>query len=175
MSSNCVNVYIEIDGFSSTYSREFSFRDSSCNHLDLTITGVFALGGFSGILLKKSFQFWNITALFTSRSSHRATYLLRCLLKQVKGSSLNLKIRVEFSVILFMYICVCACICTSGNRQLELGKNCTFCYLSCFPADSIQNCLYISPSMGRACCVSPSLKDTIFISGIAHMYFSDTW
>lgn len=25
--------------------------------------------------------------------------------------------------------------------------------------------------MGRACCVSPSLKDTIFISGVAYMYF----
>lgn len=124
---------------------------------------------------RRAFSSGILHALFTSRSSHRATYLLRCLLKQVKGSSLNLKIRVEFSVILFMYICVCACMCTSGNRQLELGKNCTFCYLSCFPADSIQNCLYISPSMGRACCVSPSLKDTIFISGIAHMYFSDTW
>lgn len=64
LSSNCVNVYIERDGFSSTYFREFSFCDSSCDHLHLTITGVFVLGGLSGILLKKSFQFWNITRPF---------------------------------------------------------------------------------------------------------------
>lgn len=64
LSSSCVNVYIERDGFSSTYSREFSFGDSSCDHLHLTITGVFVLGGLSSILLKKSFKFCNITCPF---------------------------------------------------------------------------------------------------------------
>lgn len=169
----CQCIYIERDGFSSTYFREFSFCDSSCDHLDLTITGVFVLGGLSGILLKKNFQFWNITCPFYIQRPYSC---LDAFFKQLKGSSLNLDVRVVFFFCLLVHIYLHLGLHVHFQKQAAGTREKMYFLLSVMlSCNSIQHCLCISPAMGRACCVSPSTKVTIFINGIAHMYFSDTW
>lgn len=111
LSSNCVNVYIYREMALAVLTLE-NFLSVSFPVVTWTWQSLECLSWEASVVFcsRRMFSSGISHALFASRSSHRDIFLLRCFLKLVQGSSLNLDVRVEFSFCLFVHIYLHVCL-----------------------------------------------------------------